>query len=81
MVQPGKTPGIWETGQEVRTVAGAVFIGVNSFTTEENAEVPSFAWARNTASDLARSVLGEQPGTVGYAVVRRDGTTAVFEDP
>ncbi len=30
MVQPGKHYGIWTVGQEVQTVAGAVFIGVSS---------------------------------------------------
>jgi hypothetical protein len=80
MIQPGKAHGWWTAGQEVRTVAGAVFIGVNRFDVEDGAEVPSYSWARNAASDVARAALGGQPGTVAWATVHRDGHAAVFED-
>lgn len=55
MIQPGKHFGIWTTGQEVQTVAGAVLIGINGFAADDitKAEVPSYAWARNAASDIA----------------------------
>ncbi len=76
MVQPGKHYGVWTVGQEVQTVPGAVFIGVNSFNAIR-AEVPSHAWARNAASDVARSVLGNRPGTVAWATVDREGRIAV----
>jgi len=80
MVQPGKTFGWWETGQAVETVAGALFIGVNSFDASPDGHVPGYAWARNAASDVARAALGDRPGTVGWATVDRDGNVAVFED-
>jgi hypothetical protein len=80
MMQPGKRYGLWSVGQEVRTVAGAVFIGVNSFDADESGEVHDYAWARNAGSDVARSVLGNRPGTVAWATVEREGHVAVFED-
>ena len=80
MIQPGKYYGLWTVGQEVRTVAGAVFIGVNSFDVDEIGEVPDYGWARNAASDVARSVLGNRPGTVAWATVDREGRVAVFGD-
>lgn len=80
MVQPGKTYGLWTVGQEVQTVPGAVFIGINSFDADDSGEVPSYAWARNAASDVARSVLSDRPGTVAWASVDREGHVVVFED-
>ena len=79
MTQPGKTRGIWLTGQQVQTVPGAVFIGVNSFD-GTTPGVPSFGWARNMAVHVARLALGGKDGTVAYAAVERDGYVAVFED-
>lgn len=78
MAQPGKGFGVWTTGQEVVTVEGQVFTGVNSF--ESGRAVPSWAVARNEASKAATKALAGRPGTVGYAAVSRDGTWAVFED-
>lgn len=78
LYQPGKTFGVWETGQQVVTVRGAVFLGVNSF--DPTGPVLSFSWARNAASEVAREILGDRPGTVAFASVDRDGHAAVFED-
>lgn len=80
MVQPGKTYGWWEIGQQFTTVPGVVFIGANSFDVPDEADVPSYAWARNEAASLARTYLGDAPGTVAWASIREDGTWAVFED-
>ena len=78
MYQPGKEFGWWALGQEVCTVPDVVFIGVNSF--ESRGDVPSFAWARNAAAEVAREHLAGRPGTVGWACVNREGHAAVFED-
>lgn len=78
MYQPGKTHGIWVTGQEVVTVPGAIFWGINSFTPD--AGVPSYGWARNAAAETARTALAGRPGTTAWASVARDGHVAVFED-
>jgi hypothetical protein len=80
MIQPGKEHGIWITGQAVETVPGVVFIGANSFDPHPSGEVPSYAWARNAAAQIAREALGDRPGTVAWATVERDGHVAVFED-
>jgi hypothetical protein len=80
MVQPGKNAGIWTAGQEVQTVPGAVFIGVNAFDVDDGAEVPSYSWARDAAAAVARTVLGDRKGTVAWATVDRDGHVGVFED-
>jgi hypothetical protein len=78
MYQPGKEFGWWEAGQEVCTVPDVAFIGVNRF--EAEGDVPSFAWARNAAAEVAREHLGGRPGTVAWASVNREGHAAVFED-
>lgn len=77
---PGKQEGLWEIGQEVCTVPGVVLLGVNSFDPAVDSPVPSYSWARNAASGLAKAALGDRPGTCGWATIRRDGTWAVFED-
>jgi hypothetical protein len=80
MVQPGKEHSWWTVGQQVETVMGVVFIGANSFEVEEGAEVPSLAWARNAAAEIARTALAGRTGTVAWATVDRDGQATVFED-
>jgi len=81
MCLPGKELGWWREGQEVVTVPGVVLLAVNGF--DDSGPVPSGSWARNTAAAIARQVLQErgQDGVAAYAVVRREGHTAVFEDP
>jgi hypothetical protein len=79
MYMPNKTHGWWTLGQEVYTVAGVVLIGVNTFD-DPMGDVPSFSWARNEAAAVARRVLSDRDGTVGWAVVDRSGHAAVFED-
>jgi hypothetical protein len=80
MVQPGKVAGVWTTGQEVETVPGVIFLGRNSFEEWRGQVVPSLAWARTAALELARAYLADLPGTVAYVTVGRDGHVAVFED-
>ncbi len=77
MCQPGKTRGIWETGQEVRTVPGVVFLATRG---TANPDIPGYSWARDAACKLARDFLGGQDGTTAFAVVHRDEHIAVFED-
>lgn len=92
MFQPGKDESWWVSGQQVVTVFGVVLLSVNS--SSPTGLIPSYSWARNTASAIAaarltsysaqhpdvRSPSGEI-GTVAYAVVRRDSPyAAVFED-
>ncbi len=81
MYQPGKTRGVWTIGQEVRTVAGVVFLARDSYT-ESHDTVPLVAWARETACNLAKAQLNSEPGTVAYAVVFRDNpdNASIFED-
>jgi hypothetical protein len=57
MYHRGKAHGIWTAGQEVRTVRGVVFIGRNTFTDDPDATVPSYSWARDAASRVAREAL------------------------
>jgi hypothetical protein len=75
---PGKEAGYWTTGQEVRTVPGVVFCGVNSFNGPPG--LRGYDWARNQAARAAWAAMGDQPGTVGWATVRRDGTAHICED-
>jgi hypothetical protein len=78
MYQPGKELGIWEMGQEVRTVMGAVFAGYNR--SEDTGGLPFFSWARAKAAEVAEAELGEGAGTVAFAVVRAGSdATPVFE--
>jgi len=80
MIQPGKTYGWWRLGQQVETVAGVVFIGINGDAPAGSA-VPDYAWARDMASMVAATVLGaDREGTVGWATVDRDGYVTVTED-
>jgi hypothetical protein len=91
LFQPGKVEHIWWCGQLVHTVFGVVLLSVN--TSEPTGNIPSHAWVRNTASTIAaarlRTYAERNPdvrgpdgeiGTTAYAVVRRDGGIAVFED-
>lgn len=78
MVQPGKRPGIWTVGQQVETVHGVVFLGRNRFGGE--GPFPSYSIARDAASRVAQSALGDREGTVGWASVEPDGHWAMFED-
>jgi hypothetical protein len=91
MIQPGKTRGIWTTGQEVRTIAGVVFIAANDDT--GNDRVNGYQWAREACRQLAGQALADSwkahsdadrprhaPGTTAHAVVTRDGNASVFED-
>lgn len=78
MFQPGKSYGVWLTGQEVVTVHGAVFWGLNRWGAEDCPA--SYSWARNAAAGAARAGLGDRRGTVAWATVNRDGTWAVFGD-
>lgn len=80
MVQPGKTYGCWRVGEQVETVPGAVFLGVNSFDVPEGSPVPSYSLARHWASEVARAHLGDREGTVSWVTVRRDGNWSVSED-
>ena len=71
---PGKIRGVWEIGQEVRTVAATLICGP---------EFMDYAVARSAAVDIARARLAERyagVGVAGWGVVHRDGTFAVFED-
>jgi hypothetical protein len=81
LVLPNKTSGWWTVGQQCLTVPGAIFLGHNKPTRDGGPVdgMPSYSWARNEAMDLAERLLGDRPGTVGYASIRRDGTWAVFE--
>jgi hypothetical protein len=76
---PGKRHGFWTTGQVIRTVPGVVFCGVNSFNVPDG--LRGYSWARNEAARAAWTALDDQPGTVGWATVRRDGTAHLSEDP
>lgn len=78
---PGKVYGWWELGQEVVTVPGVVLIAANSF--EDAEDIPSGVWARDTAAAVARQELQRRKrgGVPGWAVVRRNGHVATFEDP
>jgi hypothetical protein len=78
MYQPGKTYGVWFTGQEVVTVPGVVF-----WAARDDGPAPGaadYGWARNAACEAARVAMAGRPGTFGYAVVYPDGEAAVFED-
>jgi len=68
-------------GQAVVTVRGVVLIAVNSF--ENGGDLPSGAWARDTAAAIARQELQRrrQTGVAAWAVVRRNDHVATFEDP
>ena len=74
LVMPGKTYGLWQAGQVVESVDGC-WVGRNSAT-----GVPSYADARNAASDAAREALGDRKGTVAWVTIDAAGTAAVFED-
>jgi hypothetical protein len=81
MYQPGKASGIWEMGQEVVTVQGAVFFGRNRHA-HTGVGLPSFSWARGEAVEIAQKALDAtgREGTVAYAVVRKESDdTPVFE--
>ena len=67
---PGKQPGWWTVGQPVEHVAGLWPIR-----SEEE-----YRAARDGASMAATSHLGVRPGLPSYAVIRRDGHAAMFED-
>ena len=67
---PGKQPGWCATDQRVEHVAG--LWPVRSDT--------EYRAARDGASMAATSHLGTRPGLPSYAVIRRDGHSAVFED-
>jgi hypothetical protein len=79
MVLPGKSYGIWVTGQDVRTVPDVVFVGTNRPGNETVPGLPDYSQARNAATEIAERYL-DGPGTVAYATVRRDGSVAVFEE-
>lgn len=76
LAQPGKTYGIWRTGQRVVPVPG-VWVGQN---TTAPVDRPLGA-ARDAAEQAAQEWLAAQglPGTPGYAFVHADGSAAVFE--
>jgi hypothetical protein len=77
MYQPGKERGIWEMGQQVVTVRGAIFTGNHH---ESGNGLLSYAWAREAAAQVAEAQLGDAAGTAAYAVVRADSEhTPVFE--
>lgn len=84
MYQPGKTYGIWDVGQRVETIAltgDDVLLAVNSSATD--GPVPGVRAAQDKAFELASLALagcGDGKGTTAYAVVRRNGRTAVFEE-
>lgn len=77
---PGKTYGIWTIGQPVFTAEGEVFTCVNRPGDTSGRTVPSFGAARAAAVTAADRGLCGRPGTIGYAVISRDSTWAVFED-
>jgi hypothetical protein len=79
MILPGKSYGIWVTGQDVRTVPDVVFVGTNRPGNETVPGLPDYSQARNAAAQIAGHYL-DGPGTVAYATVRRDGSVAVFEE-
>lgn len=76
LVQPGKEFGIWIVGQVVEVVPG--FWLADALALPDNPY--SFTVARTNAIDAAAKQLGDRPGTVGWAVIGRDGHAAVFED-
>lgn len=83
MYLPGKTHGVWTMGQDVVTVPGAVFLGVNGFDVPADSPVPSYSIARHLAGHTAREyavISSLDSGTSAYATVSRDGHVAVFED-
>lgn len=91
MIQPGKTRGIWTTGQDVRTLPGVVILATNSDTGK------GAVLGYNAARHYCHVVAGQyqvatwkerrdrtdelvSPGTTAHAVITRDGNAAVFED-
>lgn len=74
---PGKAPGVWIIGQEVRPIPGAwlarSYVGRDS------------AYAHSKARDAADAAAAEWltawnlTGGTAYAVIREDGTWAVFD--
>jgi hypothetical protein len=71
LVQPGKTQGVWITGQEVRTVGGAFWLVQDGILSHRD--------ARNAATEAAQAALGDTAGTCAYALIERDERVAVFE--
>lgn len=82
MVFPGKHPGIWRRGQEVVTVPGVLILARHGDAADP--AVISYALARATASELARSTMvsryGCGTGSYGYASIDRTGLASVTED-
>jgi hypothetical protein len=77
MYFPGMRRNWWTLDQEVCTVMGVVFLGVNSW--ESKNGFPDYGWAREQAAQFARKAL-QGPGVTAWANVSRDGDVAVFTD-
>jgi len=71
---PGKTHGIWEYAQAVEPAPGFWLAADSDFH-----QHLSYRYARDAAEFAAEQHLGDRPGQPSYAVIRRDGTWAVFE--
>lgn len=69
LAYPNKDRGFWTLGQEVIQPAGAFVLCNND---------DSYREARQTVCAFAASLM--EQGMTGYAVVRRDGSAAMFED-
>lgn len=87
MALPGKSYGVWRTGQAVHTVPGVIVVGRNIAREANQPPRPprwltDYAQARNTATALAtgylRAIVAD--GTIAYATVTADGSWAVFEE-
>lgn len=70
---PGKTYGVWTIGERVEHPEGVWPVNNN------NDPDIGFRSGTAAATTVAAKYLGEEPGTVGYVVVRLDGWS-VFEE-
>jgi hypothetical protein len=77
MVMPGKAYNVWTAQQEVITVRPAVFLGIAAVAPLSG--LPVISEAIGQALTAARVALDAEPGTVGWAMVTRDGHATICE--
>lgn len=77
LVLPGKTRGVWTTGQHVQDAPGA-FLAQSSHPSRDDV-AHGYGAARAAAVVVAQAALGDRTGTTAYVVIRPDGTWAAFE--